>query len=94
MGQFFSIFSVQFRTFLTLLDHKAIFFFFFIRKILIDTGEEENLDYIHNLKDALKQFQCSIQEIILTHWHHDHVGGIQNIIENNLLPGKLEFILY
>ncbi|XP_066911185.1 endoribonuclease LACTB2-like [Clytia hemisphaerica] len=56
------------------------------RKILIDTGEENNLDYISNLKDALKKFQCSIQEVILTHWHHDHVGGLENVIKHKLIP--------
>ena len=55
------------------------------RKILIDTGEIDNAEYINNLKDALKKFQCSIQEVILTHWHGDHVGGIKNIVEHNLL---------
>jgi len=59
---------------------------FYFRKILIDTGEVENQDYIHNLKEALNKFQCSIQEIVLTHWHLDHVGGVKGILDNKLLP--------
>uniref|UniRef100_A0A914CLZ0 Beta-lactamase-like protein 2 homolog n=1 Tax=Acrobeloides nanus TaxID=290746 RepID=A0A914CLZ0_9BILA len=46
-------------------------------KILIDTGEPNITKYTENLKLAL--CENSIQCIIATHYHHDHVGGIPDV---------------
>jgi len=50
-----------------------------VRRILVDAGESSNAEYINNLAQVLKHHQTSIQEIVITHWHWDHVGGVPDI---------------
>ncbi|KAI9309504.1 beta-lactamase-like protein [Cunninghamella echinulata] len=55
------------------------------RKILIDTGEGE-LGYLPLLQESLKAISpdAYISDILISHCHHDHFGGISDIYTSNL----------
>ncbi|XGW33073.1 hypothetical protein V3C99_017519 [Haemonchus contortus] len=46
------------------------------KMFLIDAGEPDNPRYIDKLREALGA--GTIEGIICTHWHHDHLGGCQS----------------
>ncbi|XP_054712844.1 endoribonuclease LACTB2-like [Uloborus diversus] len=50
------------------------------KRILLDTGNPGVPEYIKLLKDVLQQQHCSLQNIIVSHWHLDHVGGVPEIL--------------
>ncbi|XP_068737008.1 endoribonuclease LACTB2-like isoform X2 [Montipora capricornis] len=63
-------------------------------RILIDTGSGGSHEYTAHLKEVLSRNQITIQEIVLTHWHPDHVGGIADVLKcvrntDNLRISKL-----
>ena len=39
-------------------------------------------EYIDLLTKELKARDCSLQEILITHWHWDHTGGVQDIFKS------------
>ena len=52
------------------------------KRILLDTGEGKDI-YIPNLEKAMKSCGCKeLQEIIITHWHFDHLGGVPSVQEH------------
>lgn len=51
-------------------------------RILVDTGDGKSEEYIETLNQVLKEEKCKINSIILTHWHHDHSGGVSRIQES------------
>ena len=59
------------------------------KRILIDaSGATDNItDYVELLKKELLACNCSLQEILITHWHPDHTGGVQPIFKG-LLNGS------
>ncbi|KAG8788354.1 hypothetical protein FRC12_014672 [Ceratobasidium sp. 428] len=62
--------------------------------ILIDTGEGDKPEYINYLKSHLDQSSssqpetCPISDIILTHKHFDHHGGLPDVL-NHLLSRQM-----
>lgn len=49
-------------------------------RILIDTGEGQ-MSYIPHLRDVMRRVECTeISEILITHWHSDHTGGIKDLL--------------
>jgi glyoxylase-like metal-dependent hydrolase (beta-lactamase superfamily II) len=50
------------------------------RRILLDPGEGEE-KYLEVLESALERAGCQgIQEIAVTHAHHDHMGGVASVL--------------
>lgn len=58
-----------------------IFCGFIFRRILIDTGDADIPQYINHLKSVLKHEDINLAHIFITHWHHDHIGGINDVME-------------
>ncbi|CAH0726425.1 unnamed protein product, partial [Brenthis ino] len=48
-------------------------------RILVDTGDKDITDYQKNLTEVVKAEHANIEHIIVTHWHHDHIGGVENL---------------
>ncbi|XP_075991957.1 beta-lactamase-like protein 2 homolog [Anticarsia gemmatalis] len=48
-------------------------------RILIDAGEKDKPEYQQYLADVVKSEQVNIEHIIVTHWHNDHIGGVEDL---------------
>lgn len=61
------------------------------RRVLLDVGERGNADYISSLTSVLKEYDTMIDKIFISHWHHDHIGGLKDVL--GCCEGKLPFFL-
>lgn len=48
------------------------------QRILLDTGEGCEA-YVSLLHSVLRQQECTISKVLLSHWHHDHVDGLPSV---------------
>lgn len=48
------------------------------KRILLDTGEGKPA-WAASIKSVLEQEQATIETVLISHWHHDHTGGIPDI---------------
>ncbi|EHA50072.1 lactamase [Pyricularia oryzae 70-15] len=48
-------------------------------RILVDTGEGRS-SWITALTRALREEDATVTDVILTHWHPDHVGGVKDVL--------------
>ena len=47
----------------------------------MDAGEDGKPAYIQLLGETLKELDVSVGHIVITHWHHDHLGGLNNVMK-------------
>ncbi|KAJ2162962.1 Beta-lactamase-like protein 2 [Coemansia sp. RSA 552] len=50
------------------------------RRVLVDTGDGEQPGYLDLLKQCLGP-RSRIDRILLTHWHADHIGGVERLLD-------------
>ncbi|KAI8873842.1 Metallo-hydrolase/oxidoreductase [Ramicandelaber brevisporus] len=50
------------------------------QRILIDTGEGKP-EFTQLLKGVLNERGIEIVDVLITHWHPDHVGGVGSVVE-------------
>ncbi|ROT37900.1 metallo-beta-lactamase superfamily protein [Sodiomyces alkalinus F11] len=50
------------------------------RRILIDTAEG-GPSWTAAIKSTLQREEAQVETVLISHWHHDHVGGISNILQ-------------
>jgi ribonuclease/clavin/mitogillin len=51
-------------------------------RLLIDTGEGKP-EWIASVKSVLEKENIRIANAILTHWHHDHIQGVPDLLEHS-----------
>ncbi|XP_059607983.1 beta-lactamase-like protein 2 homolog [Phlebotomus argentipes] len=51
------------------------------KRLLLDAGEPDKPKFIENLRKVLKEENVAIENILITHWHNDHLGGVKDVLE-------------
>jgi len=52
------------------------------KRLLIDTGEGKP-EWIQSLKKVLEDEKITIDKTLLTHWHHDHIKGVPDLLAHS-----------
>lgn len=50
------------------------------KRLLIDTGEGRP-EWKASLKSVLDKENITIEKVLLSHWHHDHIQGVPDLLE-------------
>lgn len=58
---------------------------FISRRLLIDTSDPNKTNYIKLLESTLKEQKALISDIVITHWHSDHFGGVADVRAKKLM---------
>lgn len=57
---------------------------------MLDAGDADKTEFINNLNKVLIDEKAIIDKIIVTHWHHDHIGGVKDVL--NLIKNGMCYI--
>lgn len=50
------------------------------RRILIDSGEAKTAnEYTKLLRQVLEDEKATVEHLVITHWHNDHIGGVNSV---------------
>jgi glyoxylase-like metal-dependent hydrolase (beta-lactamase superfamily II) len=61
------------------------------QRLLVDAGEGGVPGWRQGLAEVLEQEGCAVGALLLTHWHHDHVGGAGEVVA---MAGEEEVAVY
>lgn len=51
------------------------------RRILLDASDANVPNFIGYLKQVIFNERILINDIIISHWHHDHIGGVDEVLD-------------
>jgi len=51
------------------------------KRVLLDCGNPSVPEYVNLLKNVLKEHNCLLHHIVVSHWHLDHIGGVPDILQ-------------